>query len=79
MISARLTHDGGRFSHRYCYSWDVYLTQLRKLQKMYGVRTVLLATDDADGKVVGRLRDEKDFNWVFLDFPRSQFKKRGWM
>ena len=41
--------------------------------------TVLLATDDADGAVIPGLRDERAFNWVYLDFPRAQFKKRGWM
>ena len=68
-----------RTNYRYCYTWRVYLEQLKKLQRMYGVRTVLLATDDADGSVVERLQREKDFNWAFNDFPRKQFKKRGWM
>lgn len=40
---------------------------------------VYLATDDADGKVTGRLAQEKGFNWVYLSYPRQQFKKRGWM
>ena len=43
------------------------------------MRTVLLATDDADGSVVARLKGETAFNWAFNDFPRQQFKKRGWM
>jgi len=68
-----------RTSYRYCYTWRVYLAQLKKLQQRYGVRTVLLATDDADGSLKRRLDDEKEFNWVYMDFPRKQFKKRGWM
>ena len=68
-----------RVGFRYCYSWRVYLEQLRELQRLYGVRTVLLATDDADGVVTERLPSEKGFNWVYLHYPRKQFKKRGWM
>ena len=30
-------------------------------------------------QVVGRLPNEKEFNWAFLDYKRDQFKKRGWM
>ena len=55
------------------------MQQLRELRRLYGVRTVFLATDDADGKVTGRLAEEKEFNWAYLHYPRSQFKKRGWM
>ena len=44
-----------------------------------GVRTVVVATDNPDGSVIDGLRKERDFNWVYLDFPRAQFKKRGWM
>ena len=40
-----------RVGFRYCYSWSVYLGMLRELQRTYGVRTVLLMTDDATGKV----------------------------
>ena len=29
---------------RYCYSWSVYLDQLRTLQRMYGVNTVRTRT-----------------------------------
>ena len=36
----------------------VYRAELRRLQKEYGVRTVLLATDDADGSVMKELRCE---------------------
>ena len=68
-----------RVGFRYCYTWRVYVEQLKQLQRLYGVRTVLLATDDADGVVTGRLAHEKDFNWVYLAYPRGQFKKRGWM
>ena len=68
-----------RVGFRYCYTWRVYLQQLKTLQKLYGVRTVLLATDDADGTVVGRLPQAKGFNWAFMSYPRAQFKKRGWM
>ena len=68
-----------RVGFRYCYTWKVYLEQLKLLQRMYGVRTVLLATDDADGVVTARLPQEKGFNWAYLHYPRKQFKKRGWM
>ena len=68
-----------RVGFRYCYTWRVYLEQLRELKRRYGVRTVLLATDDADGKVTGALAAEKEFNWAYLSYPRQQFKKRGWM
>ena len=68
-----------RVGFRYCYTWRVYLQQLREMQRRYGVRTVLLATDDAKGEVIERLGKETDFNWVYLDFPRGQFQKRGWM
>jgi hypothetical protein len=68
-----------RVGFRYCYTWRVYRTLLEELQSLYGVRTVLLATDDADGVVTGRLVTEKGFNWAYLDYPRKQFKKRGWM
>ena len=37
---------------------QVYLAALRKLQKLYGVRTVLLATDNADGAVRAAHRAE---------------------
>ena len=68
-----------RVGFRYCYTWRVYLQQLREMQRRYGVRTVLLATDDAKGEVIERLGKETEFNWVYLDFPRGQFQKRGWM
>ena len=68
-----------RVGFRYCYSWRVYRSALLELQKSYGVTTVVLATDDADGSVIRGLRNEKDFNWVYLDFPREQFVKKGWM
>lgn len=68
-----------RVSYRWCYSWRVYRAELRKLQQEYGVRTVFLATDNADGAVVREMRAEKELNFVFLDFPRQQFVKRGWM
>lgn len=38
-----------RTSFRYCYHWSVYREQLQLLQQMYGVRTVLIATDDHTG------------------------------
>ena len=68
-----------RVGFRYCYSWSVYLGMLRELQRTYGVRTVLLMTDDATGKVIAQLRRETGFNWGYLDFPRQQFVKKGWM
>lgn len=68
-----------RVSYRWCYSWAVYRAELRRLQVEYGVRTVLIATDDADGSVLREMREEKELNFVFLDFPRAQFVKRGWM
>jgi len=64
---------------RYCYSWAVYAAMLRELQREYGVRTVLLMTDDSTGKVLQQLPKEKGFNWAYLDFPRQQFVKKGWM
>jgi len=68
-----------RANYRYCYSWSLYRSTLRKLQQRYGVRTVLLATDDALGEVLRGLETDKEFNWVYLDYPRRQFKKNGWM
>ena len=68
-----------RVGFRYCYSWAVYAAMLRELQREYGVRTVLLMTDDSTGKVLQQLPKEKGFNWAYLDFPRQQFVKKGWM
>ena len=49
------------------------------LQQLYGVRTVLLATDDHSGEVVRRLQSETQLNWLYLDYDRQQFRKRAWM
>ena len=68
-----------RVSHRYCYAWGVYRQALERLQKEYGVRTVLLATDDHTGELLRGLASDTQFNWVYLDYPRGQFKKRDWM
>ena len=68
-----------RVGFRYCYTWRAYRGLLLEMRRLYGVRTVLLATDDADGHVTGALADDKEFNWAFLQYPRKQFKKRGWM
>ena len=68
-----------RTSYRYCYDWSVYRKQLETLQQLYGVRTVLLATDDHTGAIVRSLQQEKGFNWIYLDYPRTQFRKRAWM
>ena len=43
------------------------------------MRTVLLATDDHSGSVVRGLAAERGFNWLYLDYPREQFRKRAWM
>jgi len=72
----KLTREG---VGRRCYSWRVYRQQLQTLRAKYGVRTVLLATDDHTGEVVRALQGERDFNWVYLDYPRQQFRKRAWM
>ena len=68
-----------RTTFRYCYAWPVYRAALAELQQAYGVRTVLLATDDHTGTVVRAMREEKSFNWLYLDYPREQFRKRAWM
>ena len=68
-----------RVPRRNCYSFKVYLDQLLTLQSMYGVRTVLLATDDHTGRILRSISAEKRFNWIYLDYPRSQFKKKAWM
>lgn len=68
-----------RIGYRYCYAWSVYLGELRRLQRDYNVRTVLVATDDATGGVLNELPRERGFNWVWLDYPRAQFAKRGWI
>ena len=56
----------------------VELTRTRHAPR-YGVRTVLLMTDDSTGRVLEQLPREKGFNWAYLDFPRQQFVKKGWM
>jgi hypothetical protein len=68
-----------RVSYRWCYSWAVYRGELRRLQQEYAVRTVLVATDDADGSVLREMRADTELNFVVHDFPRAQFVKRGWM
>jgi len=68
-----------RVNYRWCYSWKVYRAALGEMQRLYGVRTVLLATDDHDGTVMREVEAEKELNFVLLDFPRGQFQKRGWM
>ena len=68
-----------RVPRRNCYSFKVYLDQLLTLQSMYGVRTVMLATDDHTGRILRSIAAEKRFNWIYLDYPRSQFKKKAWM
>ena len=40
---------------------------------------MLLATDDHTGTIVRGLQREKGFNWLYLDYPRTQFRKRAWM
>ena len=40
---------------------------------------MVLMTDDATGQVIAQLRRETGFNWGYLDFPRQQFVKKGWM
>ena len=30
-------------------------------------------------QVMRAIREARDFNWVYLDYPRKQFRKRGWM
>ena len=62
----KLTREG---VGRRCYSWRVYRQQLQTLRAKYGVRTVLLATDDHTGEVVRALQGERDFNWVSVS-PR---------
>ena len=53
--------------------------QLEQLQQLYGTRTVLLSTDDHTGEVLRTLQQEKGFNWIYLNYPRAQFRKRAWM
>lgn len=68
-----------RLPRRLCYSWSVYRRQLATLQGMYGVRTAVVVTDDHTGSIFQRLQHDTSFNWVYLDFPRAQFKKGPWM
>ncbi|KAL1522345.1 hypothetical protein AB1Y20_017337 [Prymnesium parvum] len=68
-----------RTSYRYCYDWSVYRQQLETLQRLYNVRTVILATDDHTGTIIRGLANELSFNWLYLEYPRSQFQKRAWM
>ena len=68
-----------RASRRLCYDWRVYRDQLATLQRLYGVRTVIVVTDDHTGAVTGALPRDRDFNWVYLDYPRGQFRKSAWM
>jgi len=68
-----------RTNFRYCYSWKVYRDALMTLHEKYGVRTVLLATDDHTGRVLTALRRDTQLNFVYLDYPRGQFRKRAWM
>ena len=68
-----------RTTYRLCYNWRVYRDALQQLQRAYGVRTVLLSTDDPTGEVVRQARLEAGFNWLYLDYPRGQFRKRAWM
>ena len=43
------------------------------------MRTVVLATDDHTGTVVKGLARETSLNWLYLEYPREQFRKRAWM
>lgn len=81
MFAPNPEHGGKleRTTYRYCYSWKVYRQALAQLQQLYGVRTVVLASDDHTGRVVRSLAADKAFNWVYLDYPRDQFRKTAWM
>ena len=74
--TGKMTRDG---VGRRCYSWRVYRQQLDELQRRYGARTVLLSTDDHTGAVVRALMAEPRYNFLYLDYPRGQFRKRAWM
>jgi hypothetical protein len=68
-----------RGSRRLCYDWKVYRRALQSLQRLYGARTVIVVTDDHSGSLLRGLQHDTDFNWVYLDYPRTQFKKGAWM
>ena len=70
-----------RVNFRYCYAWSVYREALGEMQEQYGVVTVLVASDDHKPDFKRNMEKDKSFNWVFLDYPRLQFEKKGgnWM
>ena len=59
------------YRNRPCFSFDVYLRELNRLRSLYGVHTVLLATDSET--VLKRALNVTDYNWVYV---RSEIRSK---
>jgi len=54
---------------RPCYETEVYIHELERLQKLYGVKRVYLATDST--QMIAAAQDDNRFDWVFLNASRA--------
>ena len=54
---------------RPCYEPEVYMQELERLQKMYGVQRVYLATDSS--QMIAAAQRDTRFDWVFLNASRA--------
>jgi hypothetical protein len=66
---------GGKRLYRYCYDWQVYLRELQAMRALYGLQTVMIATDDP--KVIAQASADttSGLNWVWVDWPREQLAR----
>eukprot|EP00936_MAST-01D_sp_MAST-1D-sp1_P001042 g1042.t1 len=67
----RETTEGGWYGlgGRPCYEPEVYMTELKRLKKMYGVQRVYLATDSQ--LMLSEVHKNTEFDWVFLNASRE--------
>lgn len=73
----KVRYLNGPWYQRPCFSVDMYMDQLRKIHARYGITTVYLATDSEE--MITRAKQERGFQWVYLDFPRDVFSyQEGW-
>ena len=79
IVSSEKDYSTGKLSYlnkslsyrRPCYSVDVYMKKLYRLQSIYGVKTVYLATDSEE--MIRRVHTETRFTWVFINITRQIF------
>ena len=63
---------GAHRLRRKCFAPAVYMRAMRRLQRLYGIKTVLLSTD-SQSMVDLALKEGADLHWVFLNISRQVF------